>query len=119
MALLFATGAQWLMLQSVAWTGMLFTYSRQAPLLEAVQMTFDGNHPCSLCEHIRTAEKDTPQKDQFGSQTSAGIVILGTLVENPTVCAPSPSARLRIERHDTASSSRSEQPLSPPPRRVG
>lgn len=117
LALLFASGAQWFVLQSVAWTGMLISYSKDASLVEAVQKTFDGNHPCSLCEHIRSAEKETPKKDQL-SQHPPVVVILGTLVESTTVEAPAHSARLLIETCDATSPSRFEEPLSPPPRRL-
>jgi hypothetical protein len=45
-------GGQWLVLQSVAWTGMLIKYSQQACLAEAVAQTFDGDHPCNICKGI-------------------------------------------------------------------
>lgn len=40
-------------LQVVAWSGMIVSYSRTAGLAEAIEMTFDGNHPCPLCKEIR------------------------------------------------------------------
>lgn len=48
-------GAQWTLLQAVAWTRMLVTYSHDHSWSEAVQMTFDGRHPCDLCHFIRAA----------------------------------------------------------------
>ncbi|MCC6234859.1 MAG: hypothetical protein IT580_19610, partial [Verrucomicrobiales bacterium] len=49
LALVLATGLHWAVLQGVAWTGMLVTYSRDASLAEAVSRTLDGEHPCALC----------------------------------------------------------------------
>jgi hypothetical protein len=51
--LVFLVGGHWGMLQVVAWTGMVITYSRDASFGEAVRMTFDGEHPCQLCHEVR------------------------------------------------------------------
>ena len=44
-------------LQVVAWTGMVVKYAQAVPLSEAIEMTFDGDHPCPLCNVIRKAQK--------------------------------------------------------------
>jgi len=41
-ALLAATDAQWMVLQSVAWAGMIVSYSEKSPLKMALAETFDG-----------------------------------------------------------------------------
>ena len=56
-ALLAATDAQWLVLQSVAWAGMIVSYSQKAPLKTALAETFDGEHPCPLCKAIAAGKK--------------------------------------------------------------
>jgi hypothetical protein len=48
-ALVVTLGAHWALLQTVAWVGMIITYSQETTLAEAVEMTFDGEHPCRLC----------------------------------------------------------------------
>lgn len=63
-ALLAATGSHWAVLQSVAWTTMLADNLRNGSLTEAVQRTFDGEHPCSLCKQI-TAGKKSEKKAEF------------------------------------------------------
>ena len=63
-ALLAATGAHWTVLQSVAWTTMLADNLRNTSLSEAVQRTFDGKHPCSLCKNISDGKK-TQKKCEF------------------------------------------------------
>lgn len=42
-------------LQVVAWSGMILTYSQSASLSEAIEMTFDGEHPCTLCHIVSDA----------------------------------------------------------------
>jgi hypothetical protein len=53
-------GLHWAVLQSVAWVGMVVSYSQDLPLSAALSQTFDGKHPCSLCQQIaqgRQSEK--------------------------------------------------------------
>ncbi|MCE9609328.1 MAG: hypothetical protein K8R23_03775 [Chthoniobacter sp.] len=56
-ALLQICGGHWLALQSLAWTEMLVSYSRDAAFVEAVAKTFDGQHPCGLCQSIEQGKK--------------------------------------------------------------
>jgi hypothetical protein len=51
--LMFLVGGHWGMLQVMAWTGMVISYSRDASFAEALSMTFDGEHPCAFCHEIR------------------------------------------------------------------
>lgn len=43
---------------------MLITYSRDASVAQAISKTFDGEHPCGLCEsiqkHQKTEKKQNP-----------------------------------------------------------
>jgi hypothetical protein len=50
-------GLQWTVLQSIAWAGMLVQFSRQCSLGQAVAKTFDGLHPCPICQLVRAAKK--------------------------------------------------------------
>lgn len=60
--LVLSLGLQWALLQTVAWTGMLVAYSRDASLKDALVKTFDGKHPCALCLTIRTARAENEQE---------------------------------------------------------
>lgn len=51
-------GMHWAVLQSVAWTGMLITRLQSEGVLEAVEKTFDGEHPCPMCLALKKAQKD-------------------------------------------------------------
>lgn len=56
-AVLTAGGGHWAVLQTFAWARMLVAYSAQNSLAEAVEMTFDGRHPCPMCLKIEKARK--------------------------------------------------------------
>jgi hypothetical protein len=52
LALCCAMGLHWVALQSLAWTTMVVQYSKCAPFGQALEQTFDGSHPCSLCHVV-------------------------------------------------------------------
>ncbi|NJL19512.1 MAG: hypothetical protein HC901_04545 [Bdellovibrionaceae bacterium] len=52
LAMLLVSGAHWFILQSIAWAGMLLLYSANDGLPAGVAKTFDGQHPCALCEKV-------------------------------------------------------------------
>jgi hypothetical protein len=65
-ALLAVVGGHWAFLQSIAWTTMLAQNLQTESLAAAVSKTFDGEHPCSLCDQItegRKAEKKSAPLD--------------------------------------------------------
>lgn len=63
LTLIFSMGLHWTLLQTVAWTNMLISYSRNAPFAEAVAKTFDGKHPCAMCLKIREG-RDQEERQQ-------------------------------------------------------
>lgn len=66
-ALIAAIGGHWAVLQTVAWTTMLADNLREASFTEAVERTFDGNHPCKLCKQISAGKKSEKKNEfQFG-----------------------------------------------------
>ena len=67
MALACSVGLHWVFFQSVAWMGMVVTYSQDSTLQEAVVKTFDGKHPCSLCKQIAKS-KQSEKKSEFPLQ---------------------------------------------------
>lgn len=64
-ALACSIGLHWAFLQSVAWVGMVATYSRTATLGEAFVKTFDGRHPCKLCKQIAKGAR-SEKKAEYG-----------------------------------------------------
>ncbi len=64
-----ALGLHWAALQSVAWAGMLLSYSHSGSIASAVEMTFDGRHPCPLCQAIKKGEQNGKKQDfQIGKK---------------------------------------------------
>jgi len=65
MAFLLGQG-QWVLLQGVAWVGMLQDADRGRTLMERASNTFSGEQPCELCEAVETGlnasarESETP-----------------------------------------------------------
>ena len=112
-SLILSIGAQWAVLQSIAWVGMIVKYSQDVSIPVAIKMTFDGKHRCALCKAVekgRTAEKESQNakiksegKMIFLADSSAPYVPLNLQFEAPLlVCS------LDLLR--------SEPPPIPPPR---
>ena len=64
LALVSSFGLHWAFFQSVAWVGMVITYSQDGTFTQALEKTFDGKHPCSLCNHIAQAQKSHNKSDR-------------------------------------------------------
>jgi hypothetical protein len=43
---------------------MVITYSQEGTLTQALAKTFDGKHPCSLCNQIAQAQKSQKKSDR-------------------------------------------------------
>ena len=56
-------GGQWGVLQVVAWSKMLRSYTQEKGLVEGVKDTFDGDHPCPLCHHIEKAQQEEQKQN--------------------------------------------------------
>jgi len=63
LAVVLATGSHWVLLQSVAWVGMTVDFSRTEALGTALQKTFDGQHPCTLCKLVDEGRKGERKTD--------------------------------------------------------
>ena len=101
----------WLVLQSVAWGGMIADYARTAKLTVAVEKTFDGQHPCGLCKKI---EKSRGSEEKRETQLIASKLELFYAAAPPFVL-PQSEFRLLLPM-DAFSNTRAEQPPVPPPR---
>ena len=58
------SGGHWTVLQSVAWVGMVVSYTQaDDSLATAVEKTFDGQHPCNLCEVVKDGREADREQD--------------------------------------------------------
>ncbi len=105
-------GAQWTLLQTVAWAIMLADNWRTHSLSESVARTFDGKHPCPICKAIAAAKK-SERKNEFTLQTKQ--LEFPPVPENPVLFAPSDFQLLPMPTSLSADSS-TQKPLTPPPR---
>ena len=110
-ALLAATGAQWALLQSVAWTTMLTDNLRKGSLVEAVERTFDGKHPCCLCRQIAAGRKSQKQSE-FPAQFKRFEFLSAT----PRFLFTAPASFWYLTTADDFFKSVCRAPPAPPPR---
>ena len=73
-------GLHWAFFQSVAWVGMVISYSQRAPLKEALVKTFDGQHPCLLCKQIAQERKGQHKSDRQFEPKKLEFVSFGQLL---------------------------------------
>jgi len=110
-ALCLSLGFHWLALQSVAWTGMLLANARHAPLSEAVAKTFDGAHPCDLCQAVAAGKKSEKKSEVLPAVMKMDLICtLRTLTWLP------PCVSYEYPRMNSATLERSQAPPVPPPR---
>ena len=113
LVLVLSLNLQWVLLQTVAWTGMVISYSRVASFTTALEMTFDGKHPCALCKVVeagRSAAKHSDlQPSKLLVETEPGLV--WEAIELDFTCDPAP-----IPSADFFTGSDSITPPKPPPR---
>jgi hypothetical protein len=111
-ALACSVGLHWELLQSVAWVKMVVSYSSGAPLKVALEKTFDGKHPCSLCNEIAKGRQSEKQSiptvaKKFEFSYSATLFVFSA-----------PSQYWEIEPPETFGSARPHTPPVPPPRQL-
>ncbi len=111
-AFMLSCGGQWYLLQGIAWTSMIREYSQVVPFTQAVQMTFSGQYPCSLCKAI--AEKKQSEDSK--------ILSLGKYEKkafSPALAVTQPFRSISSMTyiiHNEFFQTRSEAPPTPPPR---
>jgi hypothetical protein len=111
LALTLSIGVHWIFLQSVAWVGMVVNYSQSASLSKALEMTFDGQHPCQLCNLVRQGKASEKKQESQKPVTKLDCWLVN---EQPAFIVPL--------SHQTVSSCalfllpRTESPPTPPPR---
>ena len=108
-------GLHWAVLQSVAWTGMLVQYSRDATFVEALQKTFDGKHPCSLCRFIQQGGKSERDSSSDRIPPQRAKLDPVPVEKSRWICAAPAVAPLSAKSLPLPQSIESE-PLTPPPR---
>jgi len=108
-ALVISIGGHWAVLQSVAWMGMAVSYAKNGSVSEAISKTFDGKHPCKLCNLVKKGKQsESKQEAQLDLKK---LDALGS--SQTTFFFPAPS-RPFYSSSETARL-RTESPPTPPP----
>jgi len=116
--LIVSIGAQWMLVQGVAWFGMALSYSvREGSVLKGLSQTFDGQHPCHLCKAVEKGSQDdqdpvTPGK----TEDSKGKL---EMCLSAFLRVPAPLMERRsFASEDWSAPARGEAPPLPPPRHL-
>ncbi|MEZ5388149.1 MAG: hypothetical protein R3F13_21795 [Prosthecobacter sp.] len=106
--MMISIGAPWAVLQSVAWVGMSVAYSvRVGSVVEGVAQTFDGRHPCALCQTVAEGTRTENGKKDAIPLPDATKLILTTFVAESLLTPPN------ALRHDFAPPPHCRAPENP------
>jgi hypothetical protein len=109
-------GGHWVLMQSIAWTTMIVTYSQDSTITAAVQKTFDGAHPCNICQTVSAGiGKQTSDTAIGNSSQHADLPYV--FFNAPNTLFP-PTISYFLQTSDTAGETLLPSPATPPPRRA-
>jgi len=111
LALVAMLGAHWALLQAVAWTAMLADNLQANSFHDAVTMTFDGQHPCPICQTIAAGKKSENKSGTLPPPLKLEFPLAN---DNFALVAPSQFELLPLENFSEKSFS--QRPLLQPPR---
>ena len=82
--------------QGIAWIGMLVTYVPEAGLIEGLSQTFDGEHPCPLCQSIKAHDDNDAEEarhhekrnDVFQNHRHGRLQFSPNFFRKSIACAP-------------------------------
>ena len=111
LALACSVGLHWSFLQSLAWTTMLVDNLTTTSFSTAVQRTFDGKHPCALCNAIAKGRKSEKKPD-----TLLFLKKFEALNQAVAILVPPPASFPLIEGQESSYAALAHIPPTPPPR---
>jgi hypothetical protein len=112
-------GLHWTALQSVAWTSMFLERLQTAPVLDALRTTFDGKHPCQLCQVVREGKAAEQREPATPAPAMKSLVKLELFLSSVPPLLVCDAGRVRpLQIRNFGFSSRSDPPLQRPPRSV-
>ena len=85
-------GGDYSVVQVIAWGQMLVDYTAEQGLVRGTISTFDGDHPCDLCNSIKAAKKQNPSgNDQVPPLRDRTLNELPKYHSSGSFCVPLPS----------------------------
>ena len=113
LALVLSLGLHWTVLQSAAWVGMVITYSKDASIGEALEKTFDGEHPCPLCKIVEVGSQSDGENDKRSDSPKIKKLDL-MLAAVETLIVPAPDAQQYLPLMQRPVSKEYAPPVPPP-----
>ena len=118
LGLMVSIGLHTVVIQSAAWAGMLVSYSvEKGSVVQAVSETFDGEHPCPLCQLAKKTES-APADNQQAPKADSKIKLHLIADAVPAIVISAPPAQVFPVRAEVRAFVLSESPDTPPPRRA-
>lgn len=68
-------GGHLALLQTIAWGNMLVDFSSETSLSEAMEKTFDGEHPCALCKVVKKSKSEDEKKPLLKSEMKMEVAL--------------------------------------------
>lgn len=110
-----------MLVQEVAWVSMLVTYTQERGLKRGVVETFDGEHPCELCNRAvqihqqeQAPEPGEKQMPQRGPRLAWAEMVVSEVLGMPAIAGKEISvSRIVLTTHDAGKGA--DAPDSPPP----
>ena len=72
---LVSMGGHLAMLQAVAWSNMLVDFTSKGSFSEAVNKTFDGEHPCAMCKAVKKSKSEEDKKPLLKSEMKMEVAL--------------------------------------------
>lgn len=110
--LIMTVGLHWAFLQSLAWATMFVRYSQQSTVKIALIQTFDGKHPCALCEFVANGATENKKS----KEKKLEVKKFELLIEPSAAYQFRPRQPVLLGSFPAAHLGRQEEPPTPPPR---
>lgn len=112
-----SVGLHWSALQVVGWVSMAVEFSRTRPVAAALEMTFDGKHPCELCKLVQDHGPQSEGEKQSPPESKSEIKLLAASIwENPLSWLSRSFLITSFSDEARLASLARERPPVPPPR---
>jgi hypothetical protein len=110
-------GLHWSAVQVVGWVGMAVEFARTRPVADALEMTFDGKHPCNLCKLVQNYGPLSDLAPQTPPESNSELKLLvASIWENPLPSLNAPAEIVAFPDELGVASMARQRPPVPPPR---
>ena len=118
LALMVSIGLHTVVIQSVAWAGMVVSYSlEKGSLGQGMADTFDGQHACPLCKLAKQTSEKQADADDKPAPVEEGLLKLHLMTqEMPRIVFTAPAPQDFLAAPEPLAVTLAVTPATPPPR---